>query len=64
VDSEHAAIVKIRILRVPPTRYLEGFDIRSYFFRAGAVYAVSKEIARVLIDWGYAEAVDRTEEAT
>jgi hypothetical protein len=47
--------VKIRIRKVPPSTFLEGYDLRPYDFRAGYVYELDRRLGEVLIVWGYAE---------
>src|SRR5438132_4341550 len=62
VTAVHTAPVRIRIRKVPPSDWLEGFDLRGYHFREGEVYEVGHQLADVLIAWGYAELeVRRTE---
>jgi hypothetical protein len=51
--------MKIRVRKVPPSAFLEGFDLRSYNFRDGHVYDVSPPLAKVLMSWEYAEPVIR-----
>jgi hypothetical protein len=47
--------MRIRILRVPPSRTLEGVDLGAYQFERGRVYDVDDRVARVLVVWSYAE---------
>ena len=49
--------VKVRVLRVPPSRALEGIDLRPYKLREGNVYDLEPQVAQVLIVWKYAERV-------
>jgi hypothetical protein len=49
--------VKVRLLRVPPSRALEGIDLRPYKLREGNVYDLEPQVATVLIVWKYAERV-------
>ncbi len=49
--------MKVRVLRVPPSRALEGIDLRPYQFQEGNVYELDPRVARVLILWEYAERV-------
>jgi hypothetical protein len=46
--------MRIRIRKVPPSEYLEGFDLRSFQFHVAEVYEVGHHLAKVLIVWGYA----------
>ena len=47
--------MRIRVRKVPPTEFLEGFDVRRYQFRVGEVYEVGPLLGAVLIGWQYAE---------
>jgi hypothetical protein len=47
--------MKVRIKRVPPTRILEGIDLRPYGLREGAVHDLEPRVAKLLILWDYAE---------
>ena len=49
--------MKVRVLRVPPSRILEGIDLRPYKLREGGVYDLESPVAKVLIVWKYAERV-------
>jgi hypothetical protein len=49
--------VRVRVLRVPPSRALEGIDLRPYQLREGNVYDLEPQVAEVLIVWKYAERV-------
>jgi hypothetical protein len=49
--------VKVRVLRVPPSRALEGIDLRPYKLQEGNVYDLEPQVAKVLIVWKYAERV-------
>jgi hypothetical protein len=49
--------MKVRLLRVPPSRALEGIDLRPYKFQQGNVYDLDPRLAKVLILWKYAERV-------
>jgi len=49
--------VKVRVLRVPPSRALEGIDLCPYQLREGSVYDLEPQVAKVLIVWKYAERV-------
>jgi hypothetical protein len=51
--------VRVRVLRTPPSRFLEGIDLRPYELREGSVQEVEPEVARVLTVWKYAERVPR-----
>ena len=51
--------VKVRVLRVPPSRALEGIDLRPYRLQKGNVYELDPQVAQVLIVWKYAEPVNR-----
>lgn len=48
-------LVTIRIRKVPPSTFLEGYDLRPYQFRAGQVYEVGRRLSELLTVWGYAE---------
>lgn len=48
---------RIRILKVPPTHRLEGFDLRPFDFQAGRLCDVQERLAEVLLRWDYAESV-------
>jgi len=52
--------MKVRVLRVPPSRALEGVDLRPYKFQEGHVYDLDPRVAKVLILWKYAEPVRAT----
>ena len=41
--------VKVRVLRVPPSRALEGIDLRPYGLQKGNVYELDPQVAQVLI---------------
>ncbi len=49
--------MRVRILRVPPSASLEGFDLRPYRFKEGHYYQLGQRLATILIMWGYAEGV-------
>jgi len=49
--------MKVRVLRVPPSRALEGIDLRPYKLQKGNVYELEPQVAKVLIVWKYAEPV-------
>src|SRR5262245_8269720 len=49
--------MKVRVLRVPPSRALEGIDLRPYKLQKGNVYELEPQVAQVLIMWKYAEPV-------
>jgi hypothetical protein len=51
--------MKVRVLRVPPSRALEGIDLRPYKLQEGSVYDLEPQVAQVLIVWKYAERVTR-----
>jgi hypothetical protein len=55
VTSGDPAVGRIRVTKVPPSDFLEGVDLRSYHFVKGQEYTVSREVAAVLMVWGYAE---------
>jgi hypothetical protein len=54
------ARVTIRILRPPPTRRLEGIDLRPYFFEPGDICDVDGAVADLLVAWSYAERLHGT----
>ena len=49
--------MKIRILRSPPARILEGIDLGPYRFEKGKIYELEPRVATVLIVWSYAERI-------
>ena len=49
--------MRVRILRVPPSRTLEGVDLAPYRFEQGRTYDVDDVVARVLVVWSYAERI-------
>jgi hypothetical protein len=49
-----ASSIRVRIQKVPPSAFLEGFDLRPYSFQAGMVYDLPHYLADVLLAWGYA----------
>jgi len=49
--------VKVRILRIPPARTLEGVDLASFHFEQGHTYELDSRVARVLVVWDYAERI-------
>jgi hypothetical protein len=49
--------MKVRVLRVPPSRALEGIDLRPYKLKEGNVYDLEPQVAQVLLVWKYAERV-------
>lgn len=53
IDTDHRG--SIRLKKVPPSDFLEGVDLRPYHFVEGQVYNVSRDVAAVLLAWGYAE---------
>jgi hypothetical protein len=50
----NAALVRVRICKVPPTERLEGIDLRRYAFREGETYEVGRRLGELLVAWGYA----------
>jgi hypothetical protein len=49
--------MEVRVLRVPPSRVLEGIDLRPYKLQEGNLYELEPQVAKVLIVWEYAERV-------
>lgn len=49
--------MKVRIHRVPPSRFLEGVDLGPERLQPGRLYELDPVIAGVLLVWGYAERV-------
>jgi hypothetical protein len=49
--------MKVRILRVPPARILEGVDLGPFQFERGHTYELESDVARVLVVWDYAERI-------
>ncbi len=56
--------MKIRILRVPPARTLEGIDLGSFQFEPGQIYELDARVARVLVVWDYAERIGEPDPST
>jgi hypothetical protein len=54
VTPRDTTLGRIRVTKVPPSDFLEGVDLRSYHFVKGREYTVSREVAAVLMVWGYA----------
>ena len=46
--------MRVLLRRVPPSRVLEGVDLRPYAFTKGEVYDLEPRVANVLILWDYA----------
>jgi hypothetical protein len=46
--------LKVRVLRPPPTRILEGVDLGAQPFEQGRVYELEPAVANVLVLWEYA----------
>ena len=51
--------MKVRVLRVPPSRALEGIDLLPYKLKEGNVYDLEPQVAKVLLVWKYVERVRR-----
>jgi len=49
--------MKVRILRAPPSRLLEGIDLGPQRFEQGHIYDLEPRVARVLVVWDYAERI-------
>jgi hypothetical protein len=49
--------MRVRILRAPPARFLEGIDLGPAKLQPGSIHELSHKIADVLIVWEYAERV-------
>jgi hypothetical protein len=49
--------LRVRIVRRPPSRVLEGVDLSMHAFEEGGVYQVDATVANVLILWEYAEPI-------
>jgi len=43
------------IVKIPPSRMLEGIDLRPYRLRRSEIRELPRPLADVLIEWGYAE---------
>jgi len=56
--------MKVRIRRMPPSRILEGVDLRPYEFQVGRVYECEPHVANVLILWDCADAAKQPEKST
>ena len=52
-----ARALRVRIVRRPPSRMLEGVDLGMRAYEEGRVYEVEPTVANVLILWEYAEPV-------
>jgi hypothetical protein len=50
--------LRVRIVRRPPSRMLEGVDLSTHAFEEGGVYQVDAPVANVLILWEYAEPIN------
>ena len=55
--ARSAHTVKVRILRSPPARFLEGVDLGPQPLEAGHVYELAAHVAEVLLIWNYAERI-------
>jgi hypothetical protein len=53
--------MKVRIVRVPPARLLEGVDLGPFQFEKGRAYELDSRVARVLVVWEYAERIEETD---
>ena len=53
--------MKVRIVRVPPARLLEGVDLGPFQFEKGHAYELDSRVARVLVVWEYAERIEETD---
>ena len=53
--------MKVQIVRVPPSRTLEGVDLRPYHFEQGRIYDLDTRVATVLVVWDYAERIAEDE---
>jgi hypothetical protein len=51
-------MVRVRISRVPPSRVLEGVDLRDYRLQEGREYELDPRVAKILVAWNYAEPAD------
>lgn len=51
--------VKVRVLRPPPSRVLEGVDLGASPLQKGRVYELEPIVANVLLLWEYAVRVNR-----
>jgi hypothetical protein len=56
--------MKVRIRRMPPSRILEGVDLRPYEFQVGRVYECEPQVANVLILWDCADSAERPKQST
>jgi hypothetical protein len=52
-------MMRVRISRVPPSRVLEGADLRGYKLQEGHEYELDARVAKILVAWNYAEPADR-----
>ena len=52
-------MMRVRISRVPPSRVLEGVDLRDYKLQEGHEYELDTRVAKILVAWNYAEPADR-----
>jgi hypothetical protein len=52
--------VKVRVLRPPPSRILEGVDLGARPFEQGRVYELEPAVANVLVLWEYAVLINHS----
>ena len=45
----------VRIVKVPPARFLEGLDLDPFNLRRSEIRELARPVADVLLDWEYAE---------
>jgi hypothetical protein len=45
----------VRIVKVPPARFLEGLDLDPYHLRRFEIRELARPVADVLVAWEYAE---------
>ncbi len=50
-------LMRVRIVKAPPAYVLEGLDLRPYKLLPGRSRELSRQLAAVLIEWGYAAPV-------
>ena len=53
--------MKVRILRAPPSRVLEGVDLGPQPFEKGRIYDLEPRVAKVLVVWDYAERIGESD---
>ena len=47
-------IMRVRVVKAPPARVLEGLDLRPFKLKVGETFELPRALATVLVAWGYA----------